>query len=620
MPDYTFTIKTPAELSGVEQAVAKFERLRGQAKANGQEFEVLDQKIAAAKASIDAYRASLATTAQPTAKVADESERYAAALDKMQHASHEARAEEVQRQIDLRNTTNISVTGAAATEDATGKLAEAQIKATKASDEHEVSARKVDKAFSALAAAGGPLGRTANLLRELAGSPLTLGLALGSVAVSAIVERFVKWREEIAATKAQLEQIEWSKFSSAVAGIKNAYIELNNFNTALRNAGKPDDTTKDLFDERLAVIDAEIEKKKSLLKLNEELEISNARARHPVDVTKEEIKSAEKEIRNRYQNKGRTLSHAEASMMHDELDGVEKQLRDKKKAELEAVEKQIRSRYASTLAGLETDADRKTLQELQAELALREGKAPSLQQRAKELKQAKLNGESSPVAAEASAQIELLGGKEGVVEKLRAKYQAAQKAADSWSWKDLLSGDDIPKRQERANNLRAEMESKAAELEQWRSLQTTWESSQNDLRQSSDDALGEFTQNATAITGLKRQISKRQKVDPIKESQRANESMFGQQGNPASDQFLLAVAGAHNLRSGERASPDQAKAINDVAKVHGFSGDNLNHLLKVLDGLFLHQEKLSDAIQKYELRLERLNSDANSRMRDSFNQ
>lgn len=104
MADFTFAIKTPAELAGVEKAITKFEELRGAAKAAGKDYSDLDQRIATATASVEAYNKSLAATAAPTQKAADDSERYAKALEKMEGASHEARAEEAQRQIDLRNT------------------------------------------------------------------------------------------------------------------------------------------------------------------------------------------------------------------------------------------------------------------------------------------------------------------------------------------------------------------------------------------------------------------------------------------------------------------------------------------------------------------------------------
>lgn len=92
MPDYTFTIKTPAELAGVEKAIARFEQLRGEAKANGQEFAELDRKLATAKASVEAYNAAQAATAAPTKQAADESERYEQALLDMSRAQHEAAA------------------------------------------------------------------------------------------------------------------------------------------------------------------------------------------------------------------------------------------------------------------------------------------------------------------------------------------------------------------------------------------------------------------------------------------------------------------------------------------------------------------------------------------------
>lgn len=613
MADYTFTIKTPAELSGVEQAVQRFEELRGKAKANGSEFEVLDQKIAAAKASIEAYRTSLVATAPAAAKVADDSERYAAALEKLQSTAHEARAEEAQRQIDLRNTTKITV-------EAGEKTVEANAKSGRAAGEHETKITGLNKALGLLARVGGETGQKINALYQLSGNALTLGIAAGSVVVSNMISKWRAWREEIATTKAQLEQIEWSKFSSAVDGVKNAYIELSNFNAAIRDAGKPQDSINQSFDEQLAVLDAEIEKKKNLLKLNEELEISKARARLG-DVTEEEIESAKKEIHARYAQPGGPIKGA-ASKRREELEDVEKNLRDKKKEELEAIEKQIRARYGSIRAGLETDADRKTLQELQKELALRQGKAAGLQQAAEDLKRSALGAKNSPIAAEASAQVELLGGKDGVVEKLRAKSQAAQKAADSWSWRDLFSGDDIMVRQQRADAARTELETKAAELVQWRSLQTKFAADQQDLDKTANDALGEFTQNETAITRLKQQISKRQKVDPIKESMRATESMLGLQKETPADQFLLAVAGANNIQSGERATPDQAKAINQVGKLHGYSGSNFAHLIKTLDGLFDHQERLSAALQRYEARLSKLkkdSSDRDSRVQDSYN-
>jgi hypothetical protein len=117
MTDYTFTIKTPAELSGVESAIERFERLRGQAKANGKDFADLDTKIAAAKASIEAYNSTIAATAAPTAKATDDTEAYAKALEKMDHAAHEAKAEAAQLAIEQQQNAAIASVAAQNTDD-----------------------------------------------------------------------------------------------------------------------------------------------------------------------------------------------------------------------------------------------------------------------------------------------------------------------------------------------------------------------------------------------------------------------------------------------------------------------------------------------------------------------
>lgn len=64
MADLIFTIKTPAELKGVEQAIAGFESAKGKALAAGKSVEEFDAKIARAKASIQAYNAAQAQSAQ----------------------------------------------------------------------------------------------------------------------------------------------------------------------------------------------------------------------------------------------------------------------------------------------------------------------------------------------------------------------------------------------------------------------------------------------------------------------------------------------------------------------------------------------------------------------------
>lgn len=440
------------------------------------------------------------------------------------------------------------------------KTVDANKRSGKALEEHEQKVTGLNKALGMLARVGGETGQKLHNLYQLSGNVLTIGIAAGAVAVSSIISKWQDWKQEIANTKAELEKIEWSKFNSVAEGLKNAVLDLNKLEIAISKAGKSgDDDVKTLFDERMAVIDAEIEKKTSLLKLNEELEVSNARL----------ILGGEKD-----------------------------------KEELANVEKQIRARYGSARAGLETSSDRRKLQELQDELALRQGKSPGMRAAAENLQRIASEQKASPLAAEAAAKIALLGGKDGQVEKLLAESKTAQAAADSWSWRDLFSGDDIIVRQRRADQAREKLQERAAELAHWEKVQTTHSMNQQVLDSAATDAFGEFSQNESAVTTLQKQIAKRMRVDPIKAAQRANESMFGLRGNPASEEFLLAVAGAHNIGSGERATPDQANAINRVAQVQGFSSKNVALLLKILDGLFGQQEKLSQALERYERRLQ----------------
>jgi len=108
MPDLVFTIKTPAELKGAEDAALQLGVNIGKAKALGKEHEELERRLATVTKSIEAYKAAAIAAAPPTAKLADESERYQKVLEGMDKAAHESRAVEAQRQIDLKNTTAAS--------------------------------------------------------------------------------------------------------------------------------------------------------------------------------------------------------------------------------------------------------------------------------------------------------------------------------------------------------------------------------------------------------------------------------------------------------------------------------------------------------------------------------
>ena len=106
MADLEFKIKTPAELQGAEAAARVLEVNIGKAKGLGKEYAALEDRLQTVTASINAFKASLeqsaaATAATDTKKLADESERYAAALEKMDSAAHEAKASQAQQAIDL---------------------------------------------------------------------------------------------------------------------------------------------------------------------------------------------------------------------------------------------------------------------------------------------------------------------------------------------------------------------------------------------------------------------------------------------------------------------------------------------------------------------------------------
>jgi hypothetical protein len=122
MADLVYTIKTPAELSGAEQAARALEVNIGKAKVLGKDFSALEAKLQTVKASIDAYKSSVTESAAPTAQAANDAERYAKALEEMDRAAHEAKATEAQRQIDLRNTTQSTGDAAAETQAAAEKL------------------------------------------------------------------------------------------------------------------------------------------------------------------------------------------------------------------------------------------------------------------------------------------------------------------------------------------------------------------------------------------------------------------------------------------------------------------------------------------------------------------
>ncbi len=162
MPDFVFTIKTPAELAGVEAAIKSFEQLRGKAKANGQDFAELDRKIAAATASVTAFIATAQKIPDytPIKKLADESERYQQTLQKMESAAHEARAEQAQLAIDQANAARFTTAAGSATDEAAEK--------TKLFSGHSNELKKVIQELSrefpiaglALKAFASPIGAT----------------------------------------------------------------------------------------------------------------------------------------------------------------------------------------------------------------------------------------------------------------------------------------------------------------------------------------------------------------------------------------------------------------------------------------------------------------------------
>jgi hypothetical protein len=90
MPDLVYTIRTPAELEGAQQAEVALEKQIGKAKALGRDYTDLEAKLVTVRESIKRYTESQQAQAAPMEKAITDAERYTQKLQEMAVAQEEA--------------------------------------------------------------------------------------------------------------------------------------------------------------------------------------------------------------------------------------------------------------------------------------------------------------------------------------------------------------------------------------------------------------------------------------------------------------------------------------------------------------------------------------------------
>jgi chromosome segregation ATPase len=163
-------------------------------------------------------------------------------------------------------------------ERATKKFSAAQEGAGKGAAGHEEKIHGLNKAMGMLARSGGEAGRVLNHLWQLAGSPVTLGIALASIGIDAVIERFKKMREEVEETKQKLLELNRANFDSFVGAVSRAADAQAEYNRVVGEAGQDKDQIKTIFDQRLEFLEAEIKAIGENIKAQEELAIARYKA------------------------------------------------------------------------------------------------------------------------------------------------------------------------------------------------------------------------------------------------------------------------------------------------------------------------------------------------------
>jgi len=271
MPDLVFTIRTPAELQGAEQAARALEVNIGKAKALGQEYSALEQRAQAVRASIESFKT--AQTGSPAAASAtapaDDSARYNAALkvmaDRDEEAARDKRLEGLRSEIawrrQLTDEADAQIAAENATKSVTEEVTDALNETASAADQTANSKRQLTDAAKGLAFQFPILGQIGRLvLNPIAAS------------VAGIAAAFGIWNERVTEAIRLQGGIEMPDVSDDQIGrIERAGKALKKLAEDAAGIGKADTQIKNTFDAQIARIDAALEAAKRITAANAEL-------------------------------------------------------------------------------------------------------------------------------------------------------------------------------------------------------------------------------------------------------------------------------------------------------------------------------------------------------------
>ena len=203
-------------------------------------------------------------------------------------------------------------------EAAIGKFSKEQKAGGVVAKDHEEKIHGLNKAMGLLARTGGEVGHALHNIWRLGGNPLTLGLAVLSIAIGALMERFRRMKEEVEDTRQKLLELNRANFDTFVAALGRATAAQSEYNTAVNEAGQDKDKIKTLFDQRIEFLEAEIKAIGENIKAQEELTIARYKAAH----SGEDTTGGEAKIRAGFANQrtdlNRAAGGARISLMEEE--------------------------------------------------------------------------------------------------------------------------------------------------------------------------------------------------------------------------------------------------------------------------------------------------------------
>lgn len=303
MPDNGFEIPInfPLDKSGAVDADKLLAQIRTQVKGVTDETKVYNDWLAK-------NAKELGDVSKAQAAAATELERYYATLEKMDKAAHEAKAEQAQRIIDLRNTTKVTQTTAQANRDAAQSfttLAKETEESTKAGSRSNAGFKDAKKAAELLSAQLGPLGQ---VLRYVF-NPGVLGAAVLAKAIGSVWEAFWKFADGVKQSGINAAQ--------GIGNIKGALIELD------IERAKADVNFKASLEE----FERQSKRKIEVINLEKGAVLQLLEARQKVDLAGAKTPEEERAINERYdQLRRRTIAGAsekELAARQDELNQKE---------------------------------------------------------------------------------------------------------------------------------------------------------------------------------------------------------------------------------------------------------------------------------------------------------